>query len=58
MFGQRNGHPLGVKFADGLVDGTVEIVSIDERLVREMVRLEVMPDGFDVAAAELLDRQV
>lgn len=47
-FGQRKGAPLGVQFADGLVDRLIEVVSIDERLVRQVVRLEVVPAAFDI----------
>lgn len=55
--GQRKGHPLGVQFADGLVDRVVEVVSIGEGLVRKMVCLEVVPDAFDVVQFGRIFRQ-
>ena len=55
--GQRKGHSLGVQSADGLVDRLVEVVSIDERLVRKVVCLEVVPDAFDVVQLGRIFRQ-
>ena len=55
--GQRKGHALGVQCADGLVDRMVEVVSIDERLVRKVVCLEVVPDAFDIVQLGRIFRQ-
>jgi len=46
--GQRDGHAFSVEIADGGVDGLVECVAVGEGLVSEVMRLEVMPDDFDV----------
>jgi hypothetical protein len=46
--GQRKHRALGIQRVHGLVDRLVECVSISIGVMREMVRLEVMPDDLDV----------
>ena len=46
--GQRKHHTLRIQRVHGLVDRLVECVSISIGVMREMVRLEVMPDDLDV----------
>src|SRR5208337_3978538 len=48
LLGQRNGHAFTVEVFDGRVDGFVECGDVGEGLMGEMMRLEVMPDDFDV----------
>lgn len=45
---QRNRHALFIEGVDGVMDGSIERVGIDEGLVGEMMGLEIAPDGFDV----------
>ena len=54
---QRNCHALGVQLADSVMDRPVEVVGIDERLVRKMVCLEVVPDAFDIVQFGRIFRQ-
>jgi hypothetical protein len=46
--GQRKGDALGVKQFDCPVGGSVKCIDVSEGLMREMMRLEVTPDEFDV----------
>ena len=46
--GQRKRHTLRIQRVHGLVDRLVESVSISKGLMREMMRLEVVPDDLDV----------
>ena len=46
--GQRKGRAFGVQRGDGLVNLLVERVRVSEGLMRQMMRLEIAPDGFDV----------
>src|SRR5208283_5951357 len=48
LFGQRKSDAFGVQRADGLVDCPVEGANVNKGLMRQMMRLEVAPDDFDV----------
>ena len=44
-FGQRKRRAFGIQRGDGLVDSLVERVRVSEGLMRQMMRLEIAPDG-------------
>ncbi len=46
--GQRGGAAFTVEGLDAFVDGLVERCDVGERLMREVIRLEVVPHHFDV----------
>ena len=46
--GQRKGDTLVIQIIYRLVDCAVECIAVGEGLMGEMVRLEIMPDDFDV----------
>ena len=46
--GQRKGDTLVIQIIHRLVDCAVECIAVGEGLMGEMVRLEIMPDDFDV----------
>ena len=39
---------FGIEFPDGVVDGAVEVIRAGERLMSEVMPLQVAPDRFDV----------
>jgi hypothetical protein len=45
---QRKRGPLEIEGVNGLMDCGIEGIGVGEGLMREMMRLEVAPDGFDV----------
>src|ERR1700704_530349 len=45
---QRKGDTLVIQIIHRLVDCAVECIAVGEGLMGEMVRLEIMPDDFDV----------
>ncbi len=45
---QRKRGPLEIEGVNGLMDCGIECIGVGEGLMREMMRLEVAPDGFDV----------
>jgi hypothetical protein len=51
LVGQRMAISLGVEGLDGVVDGAVERLGIDEGLVSEVVSFEVAPGALDVVGA-------
>src|SRR5260370_40132227 len=46
--GQRKVDTLAIQIIHRLVDCAVECIAVGEGLMGEMVRLEIMPDDFDV----------
>ena len=46
--GQRDDHALTVKVYNGCMDGFVECGAVGEGLMSEVMRLEIVPDHFDV----------
>ena len=45
---QRKRAPLEIEGVNGLMDCGIECIGVGEGLMREMMRLEVAPDAFDV----------
>src|SRR4051812_40855151 len=48
VVGQRMAVSFGIKLHDGLVNGAVEVIRTGERLMSEVMPLQVAPDPFDV----------
>ena len=55
--GQRNGHTLAVQVFDCLVYGPIEFGDTSERLMSEVVGLQVVPDDLDVVQFGSIFRQ-
>src|SRR5829696_3423355 len=48
LVGRRMAASFGIEFPDSIVDGAIEIVRSRERLMSEVVPLQVAPDRFNV----------
>src|SRR3954467_15566744 len=57
VVGQRMAVSLGVERSNRLVDGAVEVIRAGERLMSEVMPLEVAPDPFNVVELRGVFRQ-
>ena len=57
LVGQRMAVSFGIEFHDGLVDGAVEVIRAGERLMSEVMPLQVAPENLDVVQLRRVFRQ-
>src|SRR3954451_20712189 len=57
LVGQRMAVSFGIKLHDSLVNGAVEVVRTVERLMSEVMPLQVAPEGLDVVQLRSIFRQ-
>ena len=57
MVGQQMAVSFGIKLGDSLVNGAVEVIRAGERLMSEVMPLQVAPDPFDIVQLRGVCRQ-
>src|SRR3954470_10358216 len=57
VVGQRTAVPLGVELSNRFVDGAVEVIRTVERLMSEVMSLQVAPETLDVVQLRSIFRQ-
>src|SRR5436305_2254864 len=57
MVSQRMAASFGIEFPDGVVDGLIEVVRSGERLMSEVMPLQVAPETLDVVQLRSIFRQ-